>query len=83
MPDLLAEQTAIVTGASSGIGRSIARAFAENGADVVVADVHEAPHEGGTPTHELITNETEVTAMYVDYDVSSVDDLEATLDEAK
>ncbi|ADB63046.1 short-chain dehydrogenase/reductase SDR (plasmid) [Haloterrigena turkmenica DSM 5511] len=83
MPDLLAEQTAIVTGASSGIGRSIARTFAEHGADVVVADVREEPREGGTPTHELITDETEATATYVDCDVSSVDDLEATLDEAE
>ena len=83
MPDLLAEQTAVVTGASSGIGRSIARTFAEHGADVVVADVREEPREGGTPTHELIIDETEVTATYVDCDVSRVDDLEATLDEAE
>ncbi|PCR88988.1 SDR family oxidoreductase [Natrinema ejinorense] len=83
MTDLLAEQTAVVTGASSGIGRSIARTFAEHGADVVVADVRETPREGGTPTHELITDETEATATYVECDVSSVTDLEVTLDEAE
>jgi len=84
MTDLLAEQTAVVvTGESSGIGRSIARTFADHGADIVVADVREEPREDGTPTHELITDETEATATYVDCDVSSVDDLESTLDEAE
>ena len=37
---LLASRTAIITGAGSGIGRAIARAFAENGARVAVADVN-------------------------------------------
>jgi len=83
MTDLLAEQTAVVTGESSGIGRSIARTFADHGADIVVADVREEPREDGTPTHELITDETRATATYVDCDVSSVDDLESTLDEAE
>ncbi len=81
MTDLLSEKTAVVTGASSGIGRSISRVFAENGADVVVADVRESPREGGTPTHELIERETGASAAYVECDVSSVDDLEAALDE--
>ncbi|AEH39341.1 3-oxoacyl-(acyl-carrier-protein) reductase (plasmid) [Halopiger xanaduensis SH-6] len=57
--------------------------FAEHGADVVVADVREKPREGGTHTHELISDETEATATYVACDVSSVDDLEATLDDAE
>lgn len=45
--------------------------------------MREAPREGGTPTHELITDETEATATYVECDVSSVDDLEATFDKAE
>ncbi|RUX80314.1 SDR family NAD(P)-dependent oxidoreductase, partial [Mesorhizobium sp. M2A.F.Ca.ET.040.01.1.1] len=35
---LLANKTAIVTGASSGIGRAIALKFAAEGANVVIAD---------------------------------------------
>ncbi len=80
--ELLADQTAVVTGASSGIGRSISLTFAEHGADVV-ADVREEPREGDTPTHELIADRPEATATCVDCDVSSGDDLEATLDEAE
>jgi NAD(P)-dependent dehydrogenase (short-subunit alcohol dehydrogenase family) len=45
---------AIVTGASSGIGRAIARRFAAEGASVVIADRDEAPTEGGTPTKAVI-----------------------------
>jgi NAD(P)-dependent dehydrogenase (short-subunit alcohol dehydrogenase family) len=82
MTNLLSEKTAVVTGASSGIGRSIARTFAENGADVVVGDVRDEPREGGTATHELIERETDVSATYVECDVSKGDDLEAMIDEA-
>ena len=37
----LGGKTAIVTGASMGIGKAVARAFAEAGANVVVADINE------------------------------------------
>jgi NAD(P)-dependent dehydrogenase (short-subunit alcohol dehydrogenase family) len=40
----------VVTGAGSGIGRATALAFAERGADVVVADID---HESATATHKL------------------------------
>ena len=52
----LANRTAIVTGASSGIGRAIARRFAEEGAHVVIADVTEEPVEGGESTRNIIEN---------------------------
>jgi glucose 1-dehydrogenase len=50
----LADRTAIITGASSGIGRAVARRFAAEGARVVIADVVEDPLEGGETTTELI-----------------------------
>jgi len=54
MSRLLAGKTAVVTGASSGIGRAIAAGFAAEGAIVVIADVTSEPLEGGEPTADLI-----------------------------
>ncbi len=51
---LLDGRSAIVTGASSGIGRAIALRFAAEGARVALADLRETPVEGGEPTLELI-----------------------------
>ncbi len=68
-------KAAIVTGASSGIGRSIALRFAEEGAQVTVADVREDPREGGKPTHELI-QEKGGEAIFMDTDVSSKEDVQ-------
>lgn len=76
---LVANTVAVVTGASSGNGRAIAREFADQGADVVVADIREDPREGGTPTHDLIEQETERTARFVDCDVTDLDQLEAAV----
>jgi len=83
MAELLMEQVAVVTGGSSGIGRGIALAFAEHGADVIVADVRSEPREGGSPTHERIDEETDSQAAFVECDVTSRADLESAVDAAE
>jgi NAD(P)-dependent dehydrogenase (short-subunit alcohol dehydrogenase family) len=47
MPLGFAGKSAVVTGASSGLGRVISRMLAERGADVVCCDLQEQPVEGG------------------------------------
>lgn len=81
---LLEGQTAVVTGGSSGIGRGIALAFVDHGADaVVVADVREEPKEGGDPTHELIASESDASAAFVECDVSDPDDVDDAVEAAE
>jgi len=82
MAELLSGKAAVVTGASSGNGRAIARTFAENGADVVVADIQQEPRLGGTPTHELIAEETSSAAAFVHCDVTSNEDLRSAIHRA-
>ena len=80
---MLTNDTAVITGAASGNGRAIAQRFAEEGADVVVTDIREEPRMGGQPTHELIAEEHDVEAVFVETDVTDVDDLEAAVEAAE
>src|SRR5258705_7231199 len=74
--ELLKGQTALVTGANSGIGRAIALALGRAGADVVINYVS-APEEAERVAGEIrrsgrramtakadVANETEVQAMF-------------------
>src|SRR4030088_3204549 len=76
----LADQSWIVTGAASGIGRAIARLFAAEGARVVIADVTQQVIEGGAPTIDVIAAEGG-KAVYLPTDVSQREQVDATVAE--
>jgi NAD(P)-dependent dehydrogenase (short-subunit alcohol dehydrogenase family) len=79
---------AVVTGASSGIGRGIALAFAREGARLVLADVAEEPRRG--KYHETDTRTTTAAeivgaggeALFVRTDVASERDVSALVEAA-
>ena len=75
----LKDRVAIVTGASSGIGRGIALALVQEGAHVVVADIQEAPKKGKYHETDLTTSTVEeveklgTKGLFVHADVSDDD----------
>lgn len=73
----VAGQTAIVTGASSGIGRAIAEQFAADGADVVVCSREQ---ENVDPVAEGIEAGDGGRALAVECDVTDRDAVEALVD---
>ena len=68
---------AIVTGAASGIGRGIAECFAEEGADVVVADIN--ANQGARVTAEL--QERYGKGLFIKTDVSKAADCKGLIDQ--
>jgi NAD(P)-dependent dehydrogenase (short-subunit alcohol dehydrogenase family) len=68
-----AEKVALVTGAASGIGRATARAFAQSGVKVVLADISVEVGEGVAAE---ISRTTEMQASFVKCDVSKSTDVE-------
>lgn len=75
-------ETVIVTGGSSGIGRAIARAFGQAGATVIVADVQKEPRApDAAPTHEAIVDQGG-RAEFIATDVSDGADIESVIEAA-
>lgn len=74
----MAERTAFVTGAGSGIGRATARLFAERGHAVTLADVNEA---GGRETEAAI-RDAGGTCQFVACNVADDDSVKAAVDRA-
>jgi len=76
-------ETAVVTGASSGIGRAVANGFGDAGATVINADVRAAPKDldAEVPTHEAIEDRGG-TAVFVETDVSDPTQIESVIEAA-
>lgn len=73
--------TAIVTGGASGIGRGVALALADAGADVVVGDLQEASPDDEQSTVTAIA-EGGGNARYVQADVTEDDDAKTLVESA-
>lgn len=76
---LLKDKTAIITGAGSGIGESIALLFAENGARLVLTDIDE---KGGQRVLKAV-EEKGAEAIFVKADSGSAADNEKIVGEAQ
>jgi len=75
----LKDKVALITGASSGIGRETALLFAKEGAHIVVVDVNDA---GGHETVQLI-KQASGQAVYVHADVSRAADCQKMVEGAE
>ena len=77
----MSERSAVVTGASSGIGRAISLRLADDGFHVLLADLRRDPITGGEPTEEVIRARGG-SAEYVQADVSDPDQCQRLVDTA-
>jgi glucose 1-dehydrogenase len=75
------DRSAIVTGGASGIGRAIAVRLADDGFDVVVADIRRDPIAGGDPTDQVIAARGG-RAIHVQADISVDADCDRLVDVA-
>lgn len=82
------DRVAVVTGASSGIGRAIATRLAESGATIVVADIQRDPRPGShfqtdvaTPTDVVVEDQHGVDSLYVETDTGDPAAVEAMVEE--
>ena len=74
----LKDKIAVITGASSGIGRGIAQAFAEEGADVVV-NYRQSKEKAESLVEEI--KESGCRAIAVQADMANKDDIESLIEE--
>jgi len=86
MSGRLTGKIAVVTGASSGIGRAISLQFAKEGAAVICSDIRPDPRspalgQDSTPTHEVITR-SGGKALFVKCDVRNALDIESLVSSA-
>jgi NAD(P)-dependent dehydrogenase (short-subunit alcohol dehydrogenase family) len=84
MAERLAGKTVVITGGTTGIGRAIALRFADEGAEILVSDIVEAPEwdaEDPRPTADVIESRGG-TATYVHADVSKSEDVRALFQKA-
>ncbi|MDH2341903.1 SDR family oxidoreductase [Bradyrhizobium sp. SSUT77] len=73
MSKRLAGKSVLITGASSGIGRAIARRFAAEDARLMLADLTMDVREGGAPTLDLLRADG-YEVDFIQIDVASEDD---------
>jgi NAD(P)-dependent dehydrogenase (short-subunit alcohol dehydrogenase family) len=81
MTKRLSGKSILITGASSGIGRAIARRFAAEGARLVLADITPQVREGGVATLDLLRAEGH-DVEFIQIDVASEPDAARTVDVA-
>ncbi|BCP53963.1 short-chain dehydrogenase [Kaistia sp. 32K] len=79
MPLLLADKTAIITGAGMGIGRACAKALSGAGASIVIADIDEAA--GRAVEADIVAAGGQ--ARFVRCDVNVMADVASTVETAK
>ncbi len=72
----LADKTCIITGASNGIGKAIAKLLAKNGGRVIITDI--AVKEGNRLAHEITATGAE--CQFIEHNVTSENDWQGVID---